>query len=148
MEEIYWLVAMIVFLVLEAVSPAVITLWFAAGSLAALFISLAGGAVWLQITVFLAVSGILLAVFRPVVRRYITPNITRTNVDSVIGLMCYVTSAIDNPSAAGQVKLSGMPWTARSVTGETIPEGTLVRVEHIEGVKLFVAPVEVPVGTK
>lgn len=148
MEAIYWLVAMIVFLVIEAVTVSVVTIWFAVGALAALITCLLGGSIWVQFGLFLVVSGIFIAALRPVVKRYLTPKITKTNVDTVIGMECYVTTAIDNLNAAGQVKLSGMPWTARSVTGETIPEGTLVRVEHIEGVKLFVAPVEVPVGTK
>lgn len=148
MEAIYWLIAMIVFLVIEAVTVSIVTIWFAVGALAALLTSVLGGGIVVQVVVFLVVSAIFLAALRPIVKRYLTPNITRTNVDTVIGMECYVTTAIDNLNAAGQVKLGGMPWTARSATGEAIPEGTLVRVEKLEGVKLFVSPVEVPVSTK
>ena len=41
------------------------------------------------------------------------------------------------------MKLGAMVWTARSSSGETIPEGTLVKVDRIEGVKVFVTAVEV-----
>jgi len=48
---------------------------------------------------------------------------------------------VDNLSAAGQVKLGGMEWTARSLNNKPIPAGTLIRVERIEGVKAIVSPV-------
>lgn len=140
---IIWLVLMVVFIIMEASTVTMVSLWFAAGSLAALILSLMHGAVWLQVTAFLAVSGVLLALLRPLVRKYVTPKLTATNVDSVIGSTGLVTIAIDNVSASGQVKLGAMVWTARSTSGEIIPEGTLVRVDRIEGVKVFVTPANV-----
>ena len=139
---ITWLVLMVVFLAAEASTVTMVSLWFAAGALAAMVISLLKGAVWLQTVVFLAVSVVLLLALRPLVRKYITPKLTATNVDSVIGSTGLVSVAIDNISATGQVKLGGMVWTARSTTGETISEGSLVKVDKIEGVKVFVTPVE------
>ena len=70
------------------------------------------------------------------------PKLTPTNVDSVIGSTGLVTVAIDNVSAAGQVKLGAMFWTARSTSGAPIPKDTLIRVDRIEGVKVFVSPAE------
>lgn len=140
---ILWLILMVVFLVVEASTVTMMSLWFAAGALAAMVISLLQGAVWLQVTVFVAVSAVLLTALRPLVRKYVTPKLTATNVDSVIGSTGLVTVAIDNVKATGQVKLGSMVWTARSSSGDLIPEGTLVRVEKIEGVKVFVSPITV-----
>ena len=98
----------------------------------------------LQLLLFLAVSTLSLIALRPLVRRFIHPRLTATNVDSVIGSTGLVTVSVDNVSAAGQVKLGAMVWTARSTSGAPIPEGTLVRADRIEGVKVFVSPVEVP----
>ena len=142
MEAIIWLVLMVVFLIAEAVTVATISLWFAAGALVALLVSLLGLQVWLQVVLFLLVSGVLLACLRPMVKRHFTPKLTRTNVDAIVGTRAVVTAEIDNVCAAGQVKLNGMDWSARSATGEIIPAGTQVRVERVEGVKLFVTPVE------
>ena len=142
MEAIVWLVLMVIFLVAEAMTVVTISLWFAAGALVALLVSLLGLDVWLQVTLFLVVSGVLLACLRPLVRAHFTPNITRTNVDAIVGTRGYVTADIDNISAAGQVTLNGMEWTARPTHGQPIPAGTLVRVDRIEGVKAFVSPVE------
>ena len=140
-----WLVLMVVFLIVEGACPFhLVSIWFAAGSLVALLVSLLGGAVWLQITLFLVVSVALLILLWPLVRKVITPKIEKTNVDAVIGSTGLVTVAIDNVTAEGQVKLGAMEWTARSTNGEAIPAGTVVRVDKIEGVKAYVSPAEIP----
>jgi membrane protein implicated in regulation of membrane protease activity len=140
---IFWLVLMLVFLVVEAVCAIhLVSIWFAAGSLVAMVVSLVGGEIWLQITVFLAVSCVILALMWPFVRKFLNPGLKKTNIDSVIGSTGLVTVAVDNVSALGQVKLNGMEWTARSTTGAVIEPGTVIRVDRIEGVKVFVSPVE------
>ena len=136
-----WLGLLIAFLVAEGSSVALLFIWFAAGALGAMIAALLGAPLWLQFGVFLVLSAVLLAALRPLVRRFIKPKITATNVDSLVGSQGYVTQTIDNLSATGQVKLGAMPWTARSADGQIIEAGTLVRVERIEGVKAFVAPV-------
>ena len=141
---IVWLALVVLFLVTEAATVTVVSLWFAAGSLAAMAAALLGGPVWLQCLVFLTVSAIALTALRPLVRKYLTPKLTPTNIDSVIGSVGMVTAAIDNVTASGQVKLNGMEWTARSASGDPIETGTKVRVERIEGVKVFVSPAAVP----
>ncbi len=142
MEPIVWLVLMLVFLVLEGMTVAMVSTWFAAGALAALIASVCGAELWLQLLLFTLVSCILLALLRPLVKKYVNPRITRTNVDSVVGTTGYLLETVDNVLPSGKVKLGGMEWTARSQSGEPIPQGTLVKVERIEGVKVFVSPVK------
>ena len=145
MEAVIWLVLMVVFLAAEAATVSMVSLWFAAGSLVALAVSLLGGPIWLQVVLFLAVSAGLLACLRPLVRSKFIPKLARTNVDSMLGSQGYVTADIDNMSATGKVKLGAMEWTARSTSGKVIPAGTLVKVDKIEGVKAFVSPAEIKV---
>lgn len=139
-----WVCLMVVFLLVEASTVVLVSAWFAAGSLAALLVSLLGGSLLWQNVVFILVSACLLMALRPLARKYLTPKRTRTNVDSVIGSTGLITVAVDNVKAEGQAKLGAMVWTARSTSGEPIPEGTLVRVDRIEGVKVFVTPVKTP----
>lgn len=141
MDMFIWLVLMILFLAVESQTVTMVSLWFGAGALAALITALCGGELWLQAVIFFAVSIALLAALRPLARKYFTPKITKTNVDSVIGSRGLVTGDIDNINARGTVKLGAMEWTARSSSGENIPAGTLVQVDKIEGVKAFVTPV-------
>ena len=141
---IVWFVLMLVFLIVEAACAFhLVSIWFAAGSLVAMLIAFLHGPMWLQVTLFLLVSCALLALFWPFVKKFLNPNLTKTNIDAVIGTEGRVTTAIDNISAEGQVKLGAMEWTARSTSGEPIPQGTLVKVDRIEGVKAFVSPVKV-----
>lgn len=143
MDAIVWLALMVVFLMIEGGTVTMVSLWFGAGALASLIVALIGAEVWLQILVFFTVSIVLLASLRPLARKYFTPKLTRTNVDSVIGRTGTVTTAIDNVTGQGRIKLASMEWTARSSSGEPISAGTLIRVDRIEGVKAFVSPLEV-----
>lgn len=143
MYLIIWLILMIVFLMVESQTVTMVSLWFGAGALAALIAALCGAELWLQIVLFFAVSIVLLAALRPLARKYFTPKITKTNVDSVIGMQGLVTADINNVTAQGQVKLGAMEWTARSTSGEPIKAGTLVKVDKVEGVKAFVTPAQV-----
>lgn len=141
---IIWLAIMAVLLIVEAACPIhLVSIWFAAGALVAMIISMLGGELWLQIIAFCIVSGALLAGLWPFIRKFLNPHLTKTNVDSVVGREGIVTADIDNLNAVGQVKLGGMEWTARSTSGANIPTGTRIRVDRIEGVKAFVSPAEV-----
>ncbi len=133
---------MVAFLIVEGACPIhLVSIWFAAGSLVAMIAAWLDAALWLQILLFVVVSGALLACLWPFTRRLLKPNLTKTNIDAVVGQQGHVTEDIDNIDATGQVKLGGMYWTARSVSGQKIPKGTLVQVERIEGVKVYVSPV-------
>ena len=141
---ILWCIATVVFLIVEASCPIhLVSIWFAAGSLIAAIVGFLGGPLWLQVLLFLVVSGGLLAMLWPFVKKFLNPKLVKTNVDAIVESMGYVTADIDNMAATGQVKLNGMEWTARSTTGKPISAGTLVKVDRIEGVKAFVTPAEV-----
>lgn len=135
-----WLVLLIAFLVMEAACPIhLVSLWFAVGAVVAMVTALLSGPFWLQLLLFIVVSGALLLAFLPIVKKCLTPKLTATNVDAVIGTTGRVIAAINNEDACGQVKLGAMEWTARSTDGSPIAEGTLVQVDRIEGVKVFVS---------
>ena len=141
-----WSVLAVGFLILEGCTVAMVSLWFAIGAAAALVLSLLGAAFWIQIVVFLAVSGVLLALLRPMMRKYV--KITKTNVDSVVGMEGLVTEDIDNLAYQGQVKLGAMTWSARSSSGAPIAAGSRIKVDRVEGVKVFVSPAKVPSEAK
>ena len=137
---IIWLALMVIFLLAEAATVSLVSIWFAVGALGALVANSLNAPFWAQILVFLVLSGALLACLRPLVKKFIKPRITATNVDSVIDSAGFVTEDIDNLSARGQVKLGGMFWTARSTSGDPICKDTKIKVDRIEGVKVFVSP--------
>lgn len=139
-----WLGLLLAFLIAEAACAIhLISIWFAAGALVAMIASLLGAQVWLQVTLFVIVSVALLVLLWPFVKKFLNPAHEKTNVDSVIGATGVATAAIDNIAATGTVKLGAMEWTARSTSGETIDTGSVVVVDRIEGVKVFVSCAEV-----
>lgn len=142
-EQIFWLGAFIVFLAIETGTLGLVSIWFAAGAMGALIVAWLGGMVWLQVLVFLVVSCATLASLRPLAKKYIAPRITATNADRLIGTVAVLSGDVDNLAAKGEVVLGGIPWSARSTNGEPIPAGTTVRVDRMEGVRVYVTPVEV-----
>ncbi len=134
-----WLVLLVVFAGVEGLTAGLISIWFCAGSLAALFAAMAHTSIWVQVGVFAAVSFLAMAVIRPIAKKHWQPTIQKTNVDSILGSEGLVTEAIDNIRGTGQVKIGGILWTARSENGSPIEEGALVTVDRVEGVKVLVS---------
>lgn len=139
--SLFWLIAMVLFGVLEAVTVGLTSIWFAVGALAALIAASLGAFALVQVVVFLVVSFVTLLLVRPLAQRYINDRKEPTNADRVIGREAVVTQAIDNLKGEGQVNVSGAVWTARSQEEAPIPAGVRVRVLRIEGVKVIVSPV-------
>ena len=140
--SIIWLGLVVVLGFLEAVTVTLTSIWFAVGALAAMAVALFGGALWVQILVFAAVSLICVLALRPLAQtRLGGARKIATNADRIIGQEAVVKESIDNVAGTGAVSIGGTVWTARSDSAEMIPAGSVVRVLRIEGVKVLVAPV-------
>ena len=137
-----WLILLVVFAGVEGLTAGLISIWFCAGSLAAVLASMAHVGIGVQIGVFVAVSLLAMAVVRPLAKKHWQPSIQKTNVDSILGSEGLVIEAIDNIRGTGQVKIGGIIWTARSESGSPIEEGSLVTVDRVEGVKVLVSLAE------
>ena len=140
-SAIIWLVLMVVFLIAEASTVQLICIWFAAGSLVAMLVSLLGGALGLQVLVFLTLSIVLFAMLWPLAKKHFKPKLVATNADALVGKLCTVTEDID-PVEGGRVKLGDVTWSARSETGEVLTAGTQVKILKIQGAKVFVEQVK------
>lgn len=133
-----WLIAAVVFGIVEAVTAGLVSIWFVAGAAAALLAAVAEVSVPAQVAVFLAVSAAALAATRPLVKRWTASRAVPTNADRVLGQSAKVTETIDNENSTGAVYVDGKTWTARSADGSVIPAGSHVKIETMEGVKLLV----------
>ena len=143
MSEItLWVIAIVVFLIIEGVTAGIASIWFAIGALAALISALLGAKLWLQIVWFVVISAVTLVLTRPLAKKYVNGQRQPTNADRYIGAEGTVTERIDNIAGTGAVSVGGKFWTARSATGSIIETGTLVKAAGIEGVKLIVVPVD------
>ncbi len=138
---ICWLAAVVLFLIVEASTAALVSIWFVGGSLCAMIAALLGASIPVQLVIFVAVSALMLALLRPFLRNYIRPRIVRTNAARLIGREALVTEAIDNLRETGAVRLDGVLWTAKSDGGVPIAEGEHVTIVRLEGSKVYVSPV-------
>lgn len=134
----FWLAATVLFGALEiATSGILVCIWFAVGALAAMCSAFFLHNFVAQLLVFLVVSALALVFTRPLVKKCIHGK-TPTNADRLLGAIAQVTESIDNSKGLGSVYINGKTWSARSVSGEPIPQGTSVSIEALEGVKLMV----------
>ena len=133
-----WLGAMIALLIVEALAPGLVSIWFALGALAAMISSMLGAPLWLQLVWFFLVSVVSLLLTRPLAKKYVNGRAVPTNADMAIGKDCVVTETIDNVRGTGAVSVGGKIWTARMASPEGRAEkGTVLRAVRIEGVKLI-----------
>lgn len=139
---VMWMALVIIFLVVELVTVGLTTIWLAGGALVAFILAAVGANFLLQFIAFIAVSFVLVYFTRPLAVKYLNPRRTRTNSDELVGEVVKVTKRIDNRAAEGVALAKGLEWSARAVSDDMVIEkDTLVKVVHIEGVKLIVEPV-------
>lgn len=136
--EIIWAALIIVFLIVEGVTAGLASIWFAAGAVVALILSLLNVPLGWQITAFIVVSIATLVLTRPLARKYVNRKVQATNADRVIGQTGIVLEEINNIAGKGAVRMNGKIWTARSVNGNVIAKDLLVTAVAIIGVTLQV----------
>ena len=137
-NEICWILAIVVFLILEASASALISIWFAGGALAALIAAMCGVSVPVQLLVFLTVSVVCVILLRRVALKTFGNKKEKTNLDRIIGQEVLITRTVDNTAREGAASINDVEWKVKSENGEIIPAGETAKVTDIEGVKLII----------
>ena len=139
-DPIFWLIAAVGFLVLEGMTFSMVSVWFAAGSAAALLSCLFHPPFKVQAVVFIVVSVLCLAAFKPLTQR-LRQKPTPTNGDRSLGREAKVLTPV-SAEETGRVRLDGVDWNARCATpGDTLTPGQSCRVAEIHSTLLIVEPV-------
>lgn len=138
-----WLGIFVLSVIIEAVEPDLVSIWFAAGALLAIILSIIPGVpFWVEIIVFLVVSFVLIFAIRPLAKKYLYKKEIKSNIEEKIGEKCVVIKAI-NELAHGEVKLNGVIWTAIARNKkEVFEEQSVVTIVGIDGNKLIVEKFE------
>ena len=139
-----WLGLIVAFIAVEAATVNLVSIWFIGGSVAGLVCAILGAPTLLQFAVFILVSALLLALLRPLLKKYLRVKPSRTNADRLLGQEALVTEDIDNLRETGAFRINGVLWTAKSVDDTQIPSGSRVVIARIEGAKVYVKPAGVP----
>lgn len=141
MNAVFWICAMVVFLIIEAVTPMLVSVWFGLGALVAAVCSYFGLGESTCILIFAIVSAVSVAVFQKFFGGKMVKEHEKTNTDRLIGAHGIVKTDIDPVEGCGTVLVAGNLWSAKS--DEIISAGCKVQVDAIEGVKLVVKRLEV-----
>ena len=135
-----WLIAGIVLIIAEVISGDFVLIMLGLGALFGAGSAALTGNVFIDIAVFAVTSVGMLALARPALkRRFLSgPNI-RMHTDALIGARAVVLSTVD--FEAGQVKVGGDVWSARSMSQDHPPiaPGTSVTVVEISGATAVVS---------
>jgi membrane protein implicated in regulation of membrane protease activity len=136
----FWLAFFVIALVVEVITADMISIWFALASIPSFIIALVfeESLVW-QIVSFILISGVLLFLTRPVVKKYLKTNEIKTNVDAMVGVKVQVTKVI-TPESVGRVVFRSLDWAA--ISKETINIGEYARVLDVDGNKLIVEKID------
>ena len=135
--SIVWLILLVAFIVAEAATATLVSIWFCAGAAAALLLSAFVPNVLAQTAVFLVVSLVCLVLMRPLVRKKDAKAAVPTNADRNVGQTAEVIAAVE-PARPGRARLSGEDWAARCDV--PLAEGQLAEVVAVEGTTLVLRP--------
>lgn len=135
---IFWIIACLAFILIEALTQQLVALWFVTGSAFALILSLFDINFQDQMILFVLVSSAMLLFLRPFLKRFMSDHITATNSDSNIGELAIVIKDFEISTHEGRILVNNMDWAARSLEGIDFHQGDKVVVEKIEGVKCLV----------
>ena len=136
----FWLAAAVFFLVVEAFTVSMTSVWFAIGAAAALLTCLFTGSLRAQALVFIVVSALCLWAFRPLAAK-LHRKATPTNADRNLGREATVLTPV-TAEVPGRVRLDGVDWNARCVTpGDRLEPGERCRITEIHSTLLLVEPV-------
>jgi membrane protein implicated in regulation of membrane protease activity len=139
MNAVYWLYAGIVLIILEVMTPGLVSIFFGLAALTVALITwLVPGvpplAQWLMFSVF---SILFIALLRKTLKKTFsgTSEVTEDMFDAFSGKRATVVEFI-SPAKTGRVEFNGSNWTAEAE--EELDVGTPVRIKFKKNLTLFV----------
>jgi len=134
-----WLIAAGLFAAGEVASLNFVLLMFAGGAVGGMALALIGAASFVQVIAFIVVSGVLLALVRPLATKHLTEGtpLQLDGVNTLIGRTAQVTRSVD--VSGGRIRMGADEWTARSqLSGESFAVGETVRILQVDGATVVV----------
>lgn len=137
---IIWGTAAIIAVVIEVSTEGLTSVWFALAALISLILAAFKAKPLIQLICFVCITIILLCITRPLIKKFMSKEIVRTNSDRLIQMVGIVTKPI-TPGEIGEVRINSELWRAFALPNETIMENEKVIVRSISGNKLLVSKI-------
>ncbi len=128
MAMVLWIIVLVVAAIAEAVTTALVSIWFCVGAVAAAVAAGLGAPVFFQLLVFVVVSILTLLVSKPIANKLLPNRLIPTNGEDDIGKHAIVVEDINEENGTGRVRLGDVDWGARLIDGSTAVVGTTVEV--------------------
>jgi len=132
-----WLAVTVIAIVVEIITPELVSLWFAIGGIVGIAFSFIPGLPWWgEIIIFAVLSMILLLSLRPVLSKYLKRKSLATNVDRLIGQDIRMITQADFDNL-GTAKIGDVVWSVKSENQSSLLADEIVRIVAVDGNKLI-----------
>ena len=140
MEHSYiWLIAMVVFFIIEAIVPGLITVWLGISALFTSIFAYFVKDVTYQMYFFLILATILFLFTRNYLKEFLNKKKNENDeVERIIGKIVSIKRA--NYNNTYNIYLDGKHWTG--ISEEKFEQGDIAKVLRIEGIKLVLEKVK------
>ena len=133
-----WTIVIVLAIIVEANTAALVSIWFIPPAVISLVIAIAGGSLTAQLIVFVLLSAFLLVLSKTIFSKFMKKDgFIPTNADRLPGMDAVVTIAINGGTELGEVKVDGKFWSARLEDNSAAEVGEVLTVERIESTKLI-----------
>lgn len=133
---LWWLGIGIVFFIIEAIIPGLISIWFGIAAMITMVISAFIANIFYQFYIFIILSGIIFVITKNISKKWRERK--KENLDRIRGQIVEIRSIKNNGDY--EIYLDGKNWIGKS--SESFEVGEKVRVTRIEGIKLILEKVD------
>ena len=139
----FWLIAGLLLLHVELLTPGFDVACFGIGALLAILPAALGASITWQVITFCIGSILALLLLRPMVCRLNRNKETaRTGIEALYGRTARVTECIDASRETGRIAVDGDNWRARTVAPDmVIPRGEMVHIVSNDSIVMIVEPI-------
>lgn len=132
----WWLGIGIVFFIIEAIIPGLISIWFGIAAMITMIISTFIDNIFYQFYIFIILSGIIFVITKNISKKWRERK--KENLDRIRGQIVEIRSIKNNGDY--EIYLDGKNWIGKS--SESFEVGEKARVAKIEGIKLILEKVD------
>lgn len=134
---IMWLEVGVVFLIVELLTTALVSIWFVPSAIITCLLSFVVDNLLIQIAIFVALSAVFMVVCRKIYNKHIKKPVDDVDQnEKLIGKTAKV--AEDTNGISGRILVGDVYWKAVSENGDIIPKGETVKVKSVNGTTLVI----------
>lgn len=134
---VLWLVVGILFLIVELMTTALVSIWFVPAAIVTCLLSfVVKGFLW-QTAIFVVLSAVFMVICRKIYNKHIKKPVDDIDQnEKLIGKTAKVTE--DTNGITGRILVGDIYWRAVSEDGKTIPKEETVIIKGINGTTLVI----------